>query len=275
VTSVAERNYDVLCNTFETIGIAAVAAKIAYPVGVGIQFISDKHYIQFRVNRMNMLHLDALSITGKEELKHELWHYRHVLMNPENGVMSWSELRTFKNCDNPETIAGEVDYFHKFGYALLGLWDDKVIVRKGNRVFYCVFAVQPEHIRLMFECCYSTVCVPVVEDSDSEKTTRKPSVYYQVAPIDSNFETVKKSRWVRVKKSACYIATAVYGDYEAPEVKTLRRFRDETLDKSVLGRLFITLYYAISPPLAKRLGADSSVTRCVRRLLDKIVRHLF
>ena len=37
----------------------------------------------------------------------------------------------------------------------------------------------------------------------------------------------------------CYIATAVYGSYDCPEVWTLRRFRDEVLRESVLGRLFI------------------------------------
>jgi len=275
LTAIAERKYDLLCNTFETIGLAAMAARVAYPVGVGIKFISDKHYIRFRTNRMNMLHLDVLSVTGQAEPKYGLWHYRHVLMNPENGILSWSELRTFNDCNNPETIYGEMDYFHKIGYALLGLWSDKVILRTGNRVFYCIFAEQPPNIQSMFEQCYSTLCVPIVEDPDSTSTVRKPSDFYQVAPIETNFETVKKSKWIRKKKQgACYIATAVYGNYEAPEVMALRHFRDEVLEKSMFGRVFVNVYYIISPPLAKRLGADSAMTRWVRGLLDRIVKRL-
>ena len=52
----------------------------------------------------------------------------------------------------------------------------------------------------------------------------------------------------------CYIATAVYGSYNCPEVWTLRRFRDYSLAKSAPGRLFIRAYYATSPHLVKHFG---------------------
>ncbi|MBR4531463.1 WG repeat-containing protein [bacterium] len=55
-------------------------------------------------------------------------------------------------------------------------------------------------------------------------------------------------------KSGCYIATAVYGSYDCPEVWTLRRYRDNVLDNSWYGRLFIRAYYAISPRLVKWFG---------------------
>jgi ribosomal protein L7/L12 len=40
-------------------------------------------------------------------------------------------------------------------------------------------------------------------------------------------------------KKGCFIATACYGDYNAPEVKLLRHYRDEVLQQSVPGRAFI------------------------------------
>ena len=49
----------------------------------------------------------------------------------------------------------------------------------------------------------------------------------------------------------CYVATCVYGSYDCPEVWTLRRFRDNTLEKSIFGRAFIKMYYAISPTIVK------------------------
>jgi len=77
-----------------------------------------------------------------------------------------------------------------------------------------------------------------------------------------------------VKVSRCYIATAVYGSYDAPEVIVLRRFRDEVLSKSLFGRAFIRTYYAISPPVAKRLENAGRLNRMVRRILDTVVRRL-
>jgi hypothetical protein len=56
------------------------------------------------------------------------------------------------------------------------------------------------------------------------------------------------------KTFGCFIATAVCGDYYAPEVIAIRRFHDETLEQSAIGRAFTKLYYhQYSPPIAKKL----------------------
>ena len=44
-------------------------------------------------------------------------------------------------------------------------------------------------------------------------------------------------------KGGCYVATAVYGSYDCPEVWTLRRYRDYSLAETWYGRAFIKLYY--------------------------------
>lgn len=51
---------------------------------------------------------------------------------------------------------------------------------------------------------------------------------------------------------SCYIATMAYGDINAPEVKTLRAYRDLHLMKTEIGRKFITLYYKYSPAFVER-----------------------
>jgi len=71
----------------------------------------------------------------------------------------------------------------------------------------------------------------------------------------------------------CFIATAVYGDYHAPEVIALRRFRDETLQPSILGRLFIALYYRLSPPVASLLHSKPVLANIAKKALDLLVRH--
>ena len=77
------------------------------------------------------------------------------------------------------------------------------------------------------------------------------------------------------QKAGCYIASAVYGSYDCPEVWTLRRYRDHTLSRTWLGRAFIRIYYRISPKLVKAFGNTSWFTRIARRKLDPFVASLW
>lgn len=73
----------------------------------------------------------------------------------------------------------------------------------------------------------------------------------------------------------CYIATAVYGSYDAPEVMILRAFRDNVLSRHCWGRMFIRVYYYVSPPLAEKLKGLQTVNRSVRYILNKFVKQLY
>jgi len=79
----------------------------------------------------------------------------------------------------------------------------------------------------------------------------------------------------RAKKSGgCYIATCVYGSYDCPEVWTLRRFRDNTLSQSILGRWGVRIYYAVSPRVVRWLGNNKWFHRLWMPVLNKFVCHL-
>lgn len=69
----------------------------------------------------------------------------------------------------------------------------------------------------------------------------------------------------------CYIATMAYGDYNHPQVKILRKYRDEILMQSQLGRLFIKVYYFTSPKLVSLLRRHKRINAHIRRLLDKYI----
>lgn len=69
----------------------------------------------------------------------------------------------------------------------------------------------------------------------------------------------------------CYIATMAFGSYDAPEVMELRRFRDESLAKSMLGRLFIRVYYMLSPYLVRLLEDDVRINEHIRKLLIRFI----
>lgn len=72
----------------------------------------------------------------------------------------------------------------------------------------------------------------------------------------------------------CYIATAVYGSYNAPQVLVLRNFRDNNLSKNIFGRLFVFVYYKISPWFAKKLVGNWRINQIVRSLLDVIIAKI-
>lgn len=72
----------------------------------------------------------------------------------------------------------------------------------------------------------------------------------------------------------CYVATAVYGSYDCPQVWTLRRFRDYTLAETWYGRAFIHTYYAISPTLVKWFGHTEWFKKMWKGKLDRIVANL-
>ena len=70
----------------------------------------------------------------------------------------------------------------------------------------------------------------------------------------------------------CYVATAVYGSYDCPEVWILRGFRDDTLNSTMLGRVFVRVYYLLSP-VAVVIGG-SLLRDVALRPLDRLVGKL-
>ena len=74
--------------------------------------------------------------------------------------------------------------------------------------------------------------------------------------------------------SGCYIATAIYGSYDCPQVWTLRRYRDNKLAKSWYGRAFIQCYYIMSPLFVRWFGNKKWFQSFWRQKLDNKVLQL-
>lgn len=94
-----------------------------------------------------------------------------------------------------------------------------------------------------------------------------------ISNVDSDYTPPEINRTIEIK-GGCYIATCVYGSYDCPEVWTLRRYRDFTLDETCYGRLFIKSYYAISPKLVKWFGKYQWFRKLWRKILDNMVLNL-
>ena len=63
----------------------------------------------------------------------------------------------------------------------------------------------------------------------------------------------------------------VYGDYNHPQVVTLRSFRDNTLRNSALGRAFIKFYYNNSPSWVEYMRDKKVINNIIKGILDKFI----
>lgn len=107
----------------------------------------------------------------------------------------------------------------------------------------------------------------------AQKETNKQIIIKYVDKI-KQYDSTYTAPVINTASGGCYVATAVYGSYDCPQVWTLRRYRDYTLDRTWYGRSFIHTYYAISPTLVKWFGHTSWFKKMWRGKLDKIVNRL-
>lgn len=96
----------------------------------------------------------------------------------------------------------------------------------------------------------------------------------EIQYMDGTSETIPGSQITMEAGGGCYVATAVYGSYDCPQVWTLRRYRDETLARTWYGRMFIRTYYAISPTLVRWFGHTAWFKKLWKGKLDHMVNRL-
>jgi hypothetical protein len=84
-----------------------------------------------------------------------------------------------------------------------------------------------------------------------------------ITASDGSFQATSEA--YTVENFRCFIATAAYGTPMAGEIQVLRDFRDKYLLANPPGRLFVSAYYKLSPPVA-RFIADHDALRAGIRL---------
>ena len=82
----------------------------------------------------------------------------------------------------------------------------------------------------------------------------------------STDSSTKIAKGWSVPKPGCFIATAVYGTSLAPEINTLRVFRDNILLSNSIGKKFVHFYYRFSPPIANFISKHSILKTCIRKI---------
>lgn len=88
---------------------------------------------------------------------------------------------------------------------------------------------------------------------------------------DSNSDSGSSGSAGSSDGSGCYVATMVYGSYEADEVWVLRRFRDNFLQRSRGGRWFINWYYSWSPGFVAKYGKYTFIHRIAKFFIQPLV----
>jgi hypothetical protein len=91
--------------------------------------------------------------------------------------------------------------------------------------------------------------------------------------MQGRFETASGETTITSKKG-CYIATAVYGSSEHPNVLCLRQFRDQYLEANWMGRALCAIYYRVSPILANSIFSGGRLRRWMRLALDRFCRFI-
>lgn len=107
-------------------------------------------------------------------------------------------------------------------------------------------------------------------DSYTLPTIILNSANQSISSMDARIKQLQQAGTQKVDGS-CYIATKVYGSYDAQQVRILRDFRDNYLLKRKWGSVFVKIYYAFGPFMAKRIAKDSIVSSGVRKLLDTFI----
>jgi hypothetical protein len=120
--------------------------------------------------------------------------------------------------------------------------DYDFVIDTGNVTQYAVPRLEPETRYYFALTAYDT--------SGNESTfSEEVSAFTDDQPVSGSTFVATGGG----SEGGCFIATAAYGSYLNPHVKTLRGFRDESLTSNSLGRKFVHLYYRYSPPVANHI----------------------
>lgn len=218
----------------------------------------------------------------------------------------WEEVEKYYNMveqNSPNNM--EAVFFSSFGKAMLSLTDNEYFKREQkfgvlNRSISVIndyFEVSGENkeevLRKISDAIEKMYSVTFVYGTETNQPTQADHSYtirlensvraafltelkqIKEAHADLTYldELISKNS-KQVSVGGCYVATAVYGSYDCPQVWTLRRYRDCTLSKTWYGRAFIGIYYAVSPTLVKWFGHIDGFKKMWKKKLDRMVARL-
>jgi hypothetical protein len=159
----------------------------------------------------------------------------------------------------PERINPMVDIdwaFRGQGYNIWIFHEGKWITRYGDEKNFPGFAVMTG--------------VEKLSNKDRNEIIRSTKQDHYTYTISNSVSTSKPTK----RSSGCFIATAVYGSYDSPQVLRFRQFRDQALLRNTFGRPFVKLYYQFGPYLATFVAKSRFLKAITRAFLECLLRQI-
>ena len=109
-------------------------------------------------------------------------------------------------------------------------------------------------------------------DLCQRKVAYKFGVHISDGDYSANYHLSCNELWNKLSKKynknkGCFIATCVYGSEFDEEVIALKYFRDRILMSSLIGRIFVTFYYRVSPFIVKTIYNHSRLKNIIKYLI--------
>ena len=108
---------------------------------------------------------------------------------------------------------------------------------------------------------FTPIYPDIIRKAESfQRSAKNPAVIKQFLKLSSE------------SRPRCFIATSAFESVYAVEVQQLRFFRDQRLESSLPGRVFIRFYYKFSPRIACTLDKHSWAKPAFRALLRLLIK---
>lgn len=233
----------------------------------------------------NFLKLLIFKMSDSGSLKLNNWFSPQGEYVRDRAVREFSYLKAFLVsclCYQASTQPGDAQMMIEMVTNLLGdSWN-----RWADQNYGCNVPEMLDHDSKYWDSCYDDIInhhnfsstTTLYINYIGEDNVRRANISFNEMNsfVSSTYSNLEQSIQKKVSGGGggCYIATCVYGSYDCPPVWVLRRFRDECLNSYILGRLFIKLYYLVSPRIVNSVGDNAAFRLSCKAVLDKVVRLL-
>lgn len=267
--------------------IKSAIANDAYSLSVAIVQLACNHFSEFPTNNthdtvrtnldwvtLGMSHIVETCGGSREELNK---HVASIVVDT-----AFDTYKTLRTAYTNESHPSEYDWkeYREGGDDCLWLLRDilylDVITTEEKISYYKKMIKMQEELANSCSWTYSdggyVVEYTLTDEAKKYRIDEIMDWHNSIKELDPSY--IIPSRPTATTPGGCYVATAVYGSYDCPEVWTLRRFRDFTLAETWYGRAFIKTYYAISPTLVRWFGESRWFKNFFQKPLDNLVKKL-